>query len=212
MDTGNPRYARYPILNVKNIVFSLVGRTDMERYVVANITQSKLNVTQRANDLGTLYDRRMGPINDLERCETCQQVLRNCPGHYGKIEFTLPMVHPEYGKVYVHLLSCFCNCMIPDEDNPGKERMCMSPLVTADTIRRFENLSALKKFRRVAAVQRKMCSQFGISHKQGTWLYYTDKDPRAGTTPFRLILRRKNEEDKLMNPARVQEWVAKHVR
>lgn len=44
------------------------------------------NATQRAdNTAGTVYDRRMGPLNGFQNCMTCHQGIDNCPTHAGLI-------------------------------------------------------------------------------------------------------------------------------
>jgi DNA-directed RNA polymerase beta' subunit/DNA-directed RNA polymerase subunit K/omega len=213
MATGNPRFA---VLNVTQIGFSLLSRAEITRRAVCDVTVKELNIAARTGDAGTLYDRRMGPISDLEPCGTCKKTLKDCPGHFGRIKLALPMPHAEFGKDYTYLLSAFCNCKVPDEDSPPGEkrwRLCLSPLVTHETADRYANLPEGKKWRRIVATPGKLCSIYGEAHKaQATWVYYTDRDTRAGPNPFRMILRRKDQKDELLNPARLQAWIAKHVK
>lgn len=44
----------------------------------------------------TLFDRRMGPIKDLEKCLTCSGSLYDCPGHFGHINLAVPIIFDFY--------------------------------------------------------------------------------------------------------------------
>jgi DNA-directed RNA polymerase beta' subunit/DNA-directed RNA polymerase subunit K/omega len=214
MSTGNARYAQLPSLRAEKIAFGLLTRDETVNMAVCVIKQKELNVQLHASSAGTLYDRLMGPLNESERCATCEQTLRNCHGHFGLIQFALPMPDPLFGKQYTDLLGAFCNAMTDDdrEGHEGERCLCLKPLVVSNVIERYANLPAARRWRRCVASPQKLCALYGDKHKQRQWVYYTDNDPRAGPHPFRLILREKDQPDVLMNPARVQKWFAERVR
>ena len=50
-----------------------------------------------------LYDPALGPLDPLERCETCSLGYDECPGHYGHIELAVPAFHPlMFNEVAAH--------------------------------------------------------------------------------------------------------------
>ncbi|KAI5149530.1 DNA-directed RNA polymerase I subunit RPA1 [Enteropsectra breve] len=60
-----------------------------------------------------LYDQRMGPLGRDDICETCKLNLQNCPGHFGHIKLSRPVLSPLlFDSVYGLLKAmCFhCGC------------------------------------------------------------------------------------------------------
>jgi DNA-directed RNA polymerase beta' subunit len=209
MSTGNPRYAGYPLMDIKKVAFYLLVPEDMRRMAVTQITSSSLDIKDTSSAPGTLYDRKMGPIAESERCETCNQLLRDCPGHFGLVELPLPMPNPLFGKELTDLLSCFCNNILTETDEQGNEitRMCMCPLFSDIQIEQYRNLSAGTKFKRLASDPAKSCTRRASEHTtQAKWIYYTDRDPRAtvansGVKPFRLYTKGEGDVSPSFIPA-----------
>ena len=101
MYTKNTKYVR----EVKNIEFGIMSTQDILKYSVVEITSSKL--------LGpnTVYDEKMGPMENNISCVTCRMNSRQCSGHIGHIVLRENVIHPLYYKYIVSLLKCFCiNC------------------------------------------------------------------------------------------------------
>jgi DNA-directed RNA polymerase beta' subunit len=206
MTTGNPRYG-LPMLNVTKITFELLSREYVHRLSENRVITRKDLLLNAGPE--SLYDRRMGPIDDVTPCATCKQQLRNCPGHFGRIQLALPVVMPLLAKEFTHLLSAFCNAQIDDPERPGRKRLCMCPLITKSQMEPFTNLDATRKWRHTTSIPARTCRRRHTL--QGAWVYYTEKDvarPGAGPDPFRLIVRRKGEDDQIVNPAKVQRWLA----
>nr|XP_022906848.1 DNA-directed RNA polymerase I subunit RPA1 [Onthophagus taurus] len=58
---------------------------------------------------GGLYDKLMGPLSDRsEPCGTCFQNIYQCPGHFGHIELTLPVVNGLFTKFILMVLKLTC--------------------------------------------------------------------------------------------------------
>ncbi|MEM2289276.1 MAG: hypothetical protein QXK27_01630, partial [Candidatus Hadarchaeales archaeon] len=57
-----------------------------------------------------LMDRRMGVIDPGLRCRTCGEKAGRCPGHFGHIELTRPVLHIGYVKEIHELLQVTCRC------------------------------------------------------------------------------------------------------
>jgi DNA-directed RNA polymerase II subunit RPB1 len=43
--------------------------------------------------VGGLLDPRLGTIDRNFKCQTCQESMADCPGHFGHIELTRPVFH-----------------------------------------------------------------------------------------------------------------------
>ncbi|VVB51313.1 DNA-directed RNA polymerase subunit A' [uncultured archaeon] len=69
---------------------------------------------------GGLMDPRLGVIDPGIRCKTCGGRLGECPGHFGHIQLTRPVIHVGYAREVYNLLRGTCrNCgriMIPADD------------------------------------------------------------------------------------------------
>ena len=70
-----------------------------------NITRSDISTDDL---IGTVNDPRMGTSKELNICATCHQ-NEDCPGHYGRIELTRPIVHPYYTRDIIQCLTIVCN-------------------------------------------------------------------------------------------------------
>ena len=58
---------------------------------------------------GGLMDVRLGVIDPGLRCKTCGGKLKECPGHFGYIEFARPVYHIKFLTVIYEYLRCTCN-------------------------------------------------------------------------------------------------------
>lgn len=80
---------------------------------------------------GTLFDRAMGPIKDSERCDTCKGSLFSCPGHFGHIDFAVPVIFDFYIS-YIRTImeeSCqLCNRNLGMENRPTSCPHCFNIL------------------------------------------------------------------------------------
>lgn len=56
----------------------------------------------------SVYDLRMGAIENNQECETCNQNTESCPGHFGYIELNEPIIHPLFYRRVEAYLKCFC--------------------------------------------------------------------------------------------------------
>jgi DNA-directed RNA polymerase subunit A' len=57
---------------------------------------------------GGLMDPKLGVIDPGIRCKTCGGRLGECPGHFGHIELTRPVIHVGYAKEVHMLLRAMC--------------------------------------------------------------------------------------------------------
>jgi DNA-directed RNA polymerase subunit A' len=55
-----------------------------------------------------IMDLHLGVISPGLRCKTCGHGMRDCPGHFGHIEFTRPIMHPKFTEKIYPILLCTC--------------------------------------------------------------------------------------------------------
>ena len=81
--------------------------------MVRKLSSAKITVPDTYNDDsypidGGLMDLRMGVIDPGLKCKVCGGTIRSCPGHIGHIELVRPVVHPEFGKKILYVLTSTC--------------------------------------------------------------------------------------------------------
>ena len=55
-----------------------------------------------------VMDLHLGVISPGLRCKTCGHGMRDCPGHFGHIELTRPIMHPKFTEKIFPLMQCTC--------------------------------------------------------------------------------------------------------
>lgn len=96
------------IREISSITFGVLSTEQILNMSVCKIDNPKLGSLDKAGNVGTVYDGRMGTIENGKECETCHQDVWNCPGHFGHIEFNEPIIHPLFHKQVTAFLKCFC--------------------------------------------------------------------------------------------------------
>lgn len=89
-------------VEIKNIRFGVFSEKDILEMSVCELNNSKLVGPN------TVYDPRMGSIENNQDCFTCGLSSKNCPGHYGHIKMVEPVCHPLYNRYIINFLKCFC--------------------------------------------------------------------------------------------------------
>lgn len=56
----------------------------------------------------SIYDERMGTIEQQKRCVQCQQSSKDCVGHMGHIKLNIDIIHPLFYKQVLNFLKCVC--------------------------------------------------------------------------------------------------------
>ena len=94
--------------NIRGVSFSFYTQEQERKVSVKHVTRwvtfDRLGRPQRDG----LHDPALGPIDVLERCETCAMSYDDCPGHYGHVELALPSFHPLLFNQLYKLLRCCC--------------------------------------------------------------------------------------------------------
>ena len=91
-----------PLRDIKDIQFGISSPEEIIRQSVCHIDSSKLNGP------GTVYDPKMGSMEQDELCISCKLSPKECPGHFGHIELKTFVLHPMYMRYITNFLKCIC--------------------------------------------------------------------------------------------------------
>ena len=127
---------------IEKITFGVYSAEEIKKMAVCKIDSPKLCNLDKDSSYGTVYDPRLGTIENGKICVQCDQTVWNCPGHQGYIELNESVVHPLYYKQVVSLLRCFCI-------------KCYKLLITEDQIM-LNNLHKLKGIKRFIKILEKL--------------------------------------------------------
>jgi len=93
---------------VKGIVFGMLSAKIIKKMESAKIVTPELYDKEGYPVDGGLMDIRLGVIDPGLTCKTCGSKLKECPGHFGYIEFARPIVHLKYVNIILNILKCSC--------------------------------------------------------------------------------------------------------
>jgi DNA-directed RNA polymerase, beta'' subunit/160 kD subunit len=119
-------------LPIEQLNFSLLSSDEVKRLSVVNINSSHLS------GQGSVYDARLGVIENNSICVTCGLDNNKCVGHFGHIELCVPVIHPLYCSETQAYLNCFCDT-------------CYSLLLTADQLKLLKLLTfkGMERFQQI---------------------------------------------------------------
>jgi hypothetical protein len=126
------------VKEIDEIVFGVYSAEEIIDMSVCKIDNPKLCNNDKNGSLGTVYDPRLGTIENGVLCTTCNQNLWECPGHFGYISLNEPVIHPLYYKQVVNFLKCFCT-------------KCYKLLITEDQIvvNNLNRIKGVKRFNKI---------------------------------------------------------------
>ena len=87
---------------IQHLQFGILSSQEILDMSVVEITTTKLS------DNGSVYDNRMGTIDNHILCSTCNEDNMKCPGHFGHISLKIPVVHPLFYRFVLQILKCIC--------------------------------------------------------------------------------------------------------
>jgi DNA-directed RNA polymerase II subunit RPB1 len=95
----------------------------------------------------TLNDPRLGSTGPDQLCSRCGRNNYSCPGHFGYITLSIPIIHPLFVNVVFNVLKSIC-------------LECRSTLLSEEYImHKFGNLSGLDRLRAIAENSIQQCSK-----------------------------------------------------
>ena len=108
--------ADLPILSINEVLIDVVSIEEVQSMGFIRITKPLSNASVDTNvinptemDYDTVNDPRMGPTENNLPCPTCPHDNLNCPGHPGYIKLTQPLLHPQFIRPILQVLTCVCN-------------------------------------------------------------------------------------------------------
>ena len=117
---------------LEQITFGIYSADEIKNLAVCEVNSPK-NV-----GYNTVYDPRMGTLENGKLCETCHQGPWTCPGHFGYIVLNEPVAHPLFYRRIVDFLRCIC-------------LKCNKLIITEDQINLsgFNKISSAKRFDKI---------------------------------------------------------------
>jgi DNA-directed RNA polymerase beta' subunit/intein/homing endonuclease len=101
--------ARRSVLeSIKYIQFGTFTAEEWQKFSVCTITTPSPQGGSDKNRDGTPYDPRMGCLENMRPCTTCQGNNMTCPGHFGIIELPIPVYNYIYMDVILKILQSVC--------------------------------------------------------------------------------------------------------
>ena len=92
---------------VKNIQFSVMNPELIKNSSVCEVTTPELYHNNKPKFHG-LFDLRMGTMDPLFICNTCEQRMDKCPGHFGHIELAKPVYYIQFFNTVRKILQITC--------------------------------------------------------------------------------------------------------
>lgn len=84
------------------IQFGILSPQEIIKQSVCEVMNSRLSGPN------SVYDERMGVLENGKICETCQKNNKECIGHFGHIVLNIPIIHPLFYKSVLNILRCIC--------------------------------------------------------------------------------------------------------
>lgn len=89
------------VQDIKAIQFGIVSDQD-----ILDISVCQINKTTLSSEEGSVYDPRLGCTTNGVLCDTCNENIWKCPGHFGHINLNIPIIL--FYKQTVTMLRLFC--------------------------------------------------------------------------------------------------------
>lgn len=93
---------RFPLKEIDSIQFGISSPEDIMKKGVCKIDSHKLSGP------GSVYDPRMGAMENNETCVTCGKTASECAGHPGWVELNTFIIHPMFMRYVTNFLKCLC--------------------------------------------------------------------------------------------------------
>lgn len=124
MQHGNVQTKR-----VKSIQFCILSPEDMAAISVVLVDSAEAFESGVVKE-GGLFDLKMGPLDNKEKCHTCARGVKDCPGHFGHIELEYPCINPGQIDCAIQIAKCVCfHCsrLLLDKKNPKYKHLMAIP-------------------------------------------------------------------------------------
>ncbi|CAG5114594.1 unnamed protein product, partial [Candidula unifasciata] len=95
-------------LRLQGADFRIYSKAEILQLSVKEIVNPQTFDTLQNAMIGGLHDPALGPSQRFDRCESCGQSDKNCPGHFGHIRLPVLVFNPLLFKTLVQLLKGTC--------------------------------------------------------------------------------------------------------
>ncbi|UCH01877.1 MAG: DNA-directed RNA polymerase subunit A' [Candidatus Bathyarchaeota archaeon] len=100
-----------PFKIIDGIKFGILSPNDFRKLSVVEVQMADTYDEDGVPITSGLMDGRFGTLEPRQRCKTCGNTAARCPGHFGHIELSVPVVHVGFSKLIYKLLRVTCrNC------------------------------------------------------------------------------------------------------
>ncbi|NCO96533.1 MAG: DNA-directed RNA polymerase subunit A' [Candidatus Aenigmarchaeota archaeon CG_4_9_14_3_um_filter_37_18] len=132
---------------IDKIVFGVLDPEIIKKMSAAKLSKTELYDQEGYPVEGGLMDPRLGTIDPGLRCRTCSASIGECPGHFGFLELTKPVVNVLYAKLVYNLLGLTC-------------RKCGRILADGEGMEKFKNgKKSLKKLKNIVKPKCPFCGE-----------------------------------------------------
>lgn len=116
---------------ITGVQYTVLSPEEIRGMSVCEITSTALKSASNKRSLkNSLFDLRMGPSSDDERCATCKGNRVDCPGHFGHIELPILVINPAMSTHVINMLQCVCydeTCALPIIAPENYDMQTLSP-------------------------------------------------------------------------------------
>ncbi|KAH0788473.1 DNA-directed RNA polymerase III subunit rpc1 [Histomonas meleagridis] len=134
---------------INEIDFQIIGSSETRKMSAVTINKCDFyESTSNKPVSGGVLDLRLGTTSREFPCQTCGNNEHDCPGHFGSIEFVLPVFNTGYYPHIINVLKCICktcsHVLLPKSEINKRLRRIYSN--SSSTIyNKIERVKALKK-------------------------------------------------------------------
>jgi DNA-directed RNA polymerase subunit A' len=96
------------VKTIKEIGFSVFSPSEIRKYSVVEITAPETYDEDGMAVQGGLMDNRLGTLEPGQKCGTCGNTATRCPGHFGHVELSEPVLHIAFVNNIYKLLLATC--------------------------------------------------------------------------------------------------------
>ena len=96
----------YPA-DIVGVRFDLLSSKEIQERGVVEVAKSE-TVENGSEVPNGLYDKRLGPLQEGDICQTCKCGIDLCPGHEGYCTLAKPIFNIEYLNIIKQILQCIC--------------------------------------------------------------------------------------------------------
>lgn len=92
---------------ISKICFNVLSPDEIRQMSTVPIEYSEC-FSDNQITIGGLLDTRMGTLEKTKFCQTCNNDIEHCPGHFGHLELCTPVYNVGYISFIVDILKCVC--------------------------------------------------------------------------------------------------------